>query len=100
MSEHIVSTKVYFAVFSALMVFTAITVVVAFVDLGFMNNVIALGIAATKATLVVLFFMHVRYSSKLTRLIVIAGFFWLGILLLFTSSDYWSRGWMGGKTPF
>lgn len=98
MSEHIVSKGVYFAVFAALMVFTAITVAVAFVDLGYFNNVVALGIAVTKATLVVLFFMHVRYSSKLTKLVIISGLFWLAILLIFTSSDYLTRDRFG-KNP-
>jgi len=99
-AEHKVSLGTYFAVFVALLVFTALTVFVAFFDLGYLNNVVALGIAAIKATLVVLFFMHVKYSSRLTKLIVVAGLFWLAILLILTSTDYLSRGWMYTKTPF
>ena len=92
MSEHIVSRKVYFAIFGALMVFTALTVYVAFLDLGgAVNTVVALTIAVIKATLVVLYFMHVRYSTRLIWVIVVAGFFWLGIMFVFTLSDYLTR---------
>ncbi len=91
MSEHIVSRKIYFNVFGALMVFTALTVIAANFDFGRMNDVIAMAIAVTKATLVVLFFMHVRYSSRLTWVVVVSGFFWLGIMFLFTLSDYVTR---------
>jgi cytochrome c oxidase subunit 4 len=94
MAGHISPLKVYFAVFLTLMVLTAITVAVAYVDLGEMNKVVALGIASFKATLVVLYFMHVKYSSRLTKLIVIAGFFFLAILLSLTMTDYASRGWV------
>ena len=94
MSEHIVSRNVYFAIFGALMVGTAATVGAAFVDLGGgWNTVLALTIAVIKATLVVLYFMHVRYSSRLTWVIVGSGLFWLGIMFALTLSDYWSRGW-------
>jgi cytochrome c oxidase subunit 4 len=92
MSEHIVSRKVYFAIFGALLVLTVITVLVARVDLGPLNNIVALTVAVLKATLVVLYFMHVRYSSKLTWVFVIAGLFWLGILMTLTLSDYMTRG--------
>jgi cytochrome c oxidase subunit 4 len=96
MSDHIVSRNVYFAIFGALLVGTALTVMVAFVDLderlfGGANAVAALTIAAVKATLVVLYFMHVRYSSKLTMMVAISGVFWLGIMFLFTMSDYATR---------
>jgi|SRR5688500_17340653 cytochrome c oxidase subunit 4 len=92
MSEHIVSRTVYFAIFGALMVFTALTVYVAFLDLGgTLNTVVALTIAVIKATLVVLYFMHVRYSARLIWVIVVAGFFWLGIMFVFTLSDYLTR---------
>ena len=94
-SDHVVPLKIYFAIFAALMVLTAITVWVAFIDLGPMNTVVALGIAVTKATLVVLFFMHVKYSSKLTWLVVASGFVFLAIMLAFTMSDIVSRGWLG-----
>jgi cytochrome c oxidase subunit IV len=93
MSEHIVPKSTYYAIFTALMVFTAITVGIAFVDLGPLNTVVALAIACTKATLVVLFFMHVKYSTRLTWAVVIGSVFWLGILLVLTMSDYLTRAW-------
>ena len=85
------SLRVYLAVFTALMAFTAVTVAVAFVDLGPMNNVAMLAIAVTKATLVVLYFMHVRYGSKLVWTISAGGFAWLAILIGFTLNDYLTR---------
>ena len=94
MSDHIVPTRVYYTVFAALLVLTALTVWIAFYDLGVLNDVAALGIAAIKATLVVLFFMHVRYSSRLISLIVGTGFAWLAILLMLTMADYFTRGWL------
>ncbi len=94
MSEHIVSTRVYFAIYAILMVFTATTVGVAFIDLGRLNNVVALIIAVTKAVLVILYFMHVRYGTRLTWLVVSAGFAWLAILISFTLSDVLTRGWV------
>ena len=92
-TDHIVPTRVYYLIFAALMVGTAITVGVAFVDLGPFNTVAALTIAVLKATLVVLFFMHVRYSTKLTWAVVMASVFWLAILLALTFSDYLTRSW-------
>jgi cytochrome c oxidase subunit 4 len=77
----------YLTVFGVLMVFTAITVAVAFLDLGLLNNVVALTIAFIKTILVVLFFMHVHYSSRLTKVFAVAGFFFLAILVSFTVSD-------------
>lgn len=97
MSQHIVPLRVYFAVFAALIVFTFVTVWVAFIDLGVMNNVIMLTIACTKALLVILYFMHVRYSSRLTWVFVAAGFVWLMILLVFVLSDYMTRGGLTGE---
>ena len=94
-SDHVVSLKIYFAIFGALMVLTALTVWVAFIDLGAMNTFVALAVAVTKATLVILFFMHVKYSSKLTWLVVASGFFFLVIMLALTMSDIVSRGWLG-----
>lgn len=95
MSEHIVSKKVYFVIFGALIVGTVLTVTAAFADLDHVfhgaNTVVALTIAVIKATLVVLYFMHVRYATRLTWVIVIAGFFWLLILFAFTMSDYLTR---------
>lgn len=95
MSEHIVPRKVYFGVFAALMVGTALTVLAAQVNFGRLNDVVAMSIAVTKMMLVLLFFMHVRYSSRLIWVIVAGMFFWLLILLLLTLSDYTSRTWFG-----
>ena len=94
MKEHIVSPKVYFAVFAALVVLTVATWRVAKMDLGQWNAIVALTIAVIKATLVVLYFMHVRYSSRLTWVFVGAGFFWLAIMVALTLSDYATRGWL------
>ena len=93
MSAHIGSLKVYFGVFMALMIGTAVTIYAAFQDLGMMNAPIALVIATGKAILVVLFFMHVKDSDRLTKLTVLSGIFWLGILLVLTMTDFLSRTW-------
>jgi cytochrome c oxidase subunit 4 len=93
MSEHIVPKRVYFTIFSALIVLTGFTVFVASKDFGSLNVIVAMAVAVTKATLVVLYFMHVRYSTRLIWVIVVAGFFWLAILFAFTFADYWTRGW-------
>jgi cytochrome c oxidase subunit 4 len=93
MSDHIVPKSTYYAIFVTLMVCTAITVAVAFIDLGAMNTVVALAIAAFKATLVVLFFMHVKYSPRITWLIVLGSLFWLGLLIFITMGDYLTRHW-------
>jgi cytochrome c oxidase subunit 4 len=94
MSAHVTPLKVYIGIFLTLMVMTAVTVAVAYVNLGQMNKVVALGIASFKATLVVLYFMHVKYQSRLTKLIVVTGFFFLAILLGMTMIDYGSREWV------
>ena len=91
MSEHIVSPKIYVTIFFALMLGTTITVLAAYKNFGQLNIVIALAIATIKATLVVLYFMHARYSPKRTQLVIISGVFWLGILLFMTMSDYLTR---------
>ena len=100
MSSHVVPLRVYFAVFGALMVLTAVTVAVAFLDLGALNNVVALGIAGAKATLVVLYFMHVRYGSRLIPILVGTSVLFLMILLAFTLADYLTRGWMGAGSAW
>ena len=97
MSEHIVPRTTYFSVFAALLVGTALTVIAANIDFGRMNDVIAITIAVTKMMLVLLFFMHVRYSSRLIWVIVASMFFWLLILLLLTLTDYTSRDWFGSN---
>ena len=98
MSEHIVSVRVYLVIFGALMVLTALTVFAAYFDLahiwGPLNAIVSLTIACIKATLVVLYFMHVRYSSRLTQIIVVAGIFWFIIMIAFMMTDYMTRtGW-------
>jgi len=101
--DHVVPLPVYYAVFAALMVLTFVTVQAAHVDLGHpvvlgtkipMNVIAALLIAFTKASLVVLFFMHVKYSARLIQLIVLGSLVWLALLLA-TLGDYASRGWLG-----
>lgn len=88
-----ISIRGYFAVFTALLALTALTTGVAFIDLGGIGNVaVALTIAVIKAVLVALYFMHLRYSSRLTIIFAGAGIFWLGILVALTLSDYISRG--------
>ena len=96
MSEHIVSVRVYAGIFLILMVGTALTVWAGLQDFpGPLNVVIALTIAVVKATFVVLYFMHVRYSSRLIWVVFASALFWLAILFALTFSDYWTRGWMG-----
>jgi cytochrome c oxidase subunit IV len=90
---HILPARIYYTIFAILMVCTAATVAIAFIDLGRLNVVAALTIAALKATLVVLFFMHVKYSTRLTWAVVLGSIFWLAILLALTMSDYVTRPW-------
>jgi cytochrome c oxidase subunit 4 len=92
-NHYIVPQRTYYLIFAALMVFTFITVQVSYFDLGAFNAVAALAIAAIKATLVVLFFMHVKYSTRLTWVVVAGSVLWLGILLALTFSDYLTRSW-------
>ncbi|HSY02827.1 MAG TPA: cytochrome C oxidase subunit IV family protein [Acidobacteriaceae bacterium] len=92
--EHIVSPGLYMIIGSLLLICTAITVGASYIDLpGDLNAVVALGIACFKATIVVLFFMHVKYSSRLTKLTVAAGFFTFIVLIMMTMTDYASRAW-------
>lgn len=91
MSEHSTSPRVYILTFAALMVLTAATVWVATIDLGWANDVVAMAIAVTKALLVLWFFMHLRYSTRVTVLTAVAGFFWLAILIFLTLNDYMTR---------
>jgi len=92
MSEHIISSKTYIAIWAALLILTVVTAWVATVDLGPFNTVVALCIATLKATLVALIFMHVKYTSeKLTRVVLISALFWLLILLMLSLTDYTTR---------
>lgn len=90
--SHIAPKSMYYTIFGILMVMTALTVFAAFQHLGVFNFPVAIGIAITKATLVVLFFMHAKYSSRLTKLFVGMSFFFLVIMFALTLTDYMSRG--------
>lgn len=95
MSEHIVPVKVYLMIFVILLVGTALTVFAAFIDFPYgLNAIVAMTIAVAKATFVVLYFMHVRYSSRLIWVILTAAFFWMALLFAFTLADYFTRGWI------
>lgn len=95
MSEHIVSVRIYFLILLALLVGTGITVWAGLVDFpGPLNVIIALTIACVKATLVILYFMHMRYSQRLVWIIFVSALFWMGILFALTLSDYWTRTWL------
>jgi cytochrome c oxidase subunit IV len=92
-AEHVVPVSVYVGVFLALLALTALTTGVAYIDLGAFNTVAALIIAFVKMLLVVLFFMHVRWATGLTRILVLCGFFWLAIMVTFTLADELTRSW-------
>jgi cytochrome c oxidase subunit 4 len=94
MSDHVAPTRLYYAIFAALMVLTAVTVAVAYRDLGLLNTYVAMTIAVAKATLVVLYFMHVRWSGRLVPILLAVALLWLVILVVLTMSDYASRGWL------
>jgi cytochrome c oxidase subunit 4 len=94
MSEHIMSSKFYYTIWITLLCLTGITAAVSFVDLGPFNAVVALVIATVKALLVVLFFMHVKYTSeKLTKIVIASAIFWLFLLLALSMADYATRHW-------
>ena len=93
MSQQIVPLKTYVLVFVSLIGLTLLTTGVAFIDLGPFNTVVALVIAFCKMLLVILFFMHLRHSSGLTRIVLLAGFFWLALLVALTMTDYRTRTW-------
>lgn len=91
--HHIVQPLTYIYVFGTLLVGTLLTVIAADFDMGVMNPVIALGIASFKAVVVILFFMHVKFQSRLIKMTVAAGFFTFLVLITMTLSDYISRAW-------
>ena len=93
--HHIVPRRVYYLVFITLIVMTWVTAYVSTIDLGRLNVFVALSIAIFKASLVILFFMHVKYGARLTKFIVLAGLYWLILLLFIAMVDLWTRGWMG-----
>jgi cytochrome c oxidase subunit 4 len=90
---HVVPVSTYLLVFIALMIGTAVTTWVAYIDLGRWNTVVALTIAVIKMILVVLFFMHVKYATGLTRVVILAGFFWLAIMITLSCADELTRTW-------
>jgi cytochrome c oxidase subunit 4 len=94
-TTHVVPVRIYLMVFVSLLVLTGTTVGVAFLDLGSLNNVVALGVAVLKASLVVLYFMGVRYATRLTALVIASGLFFLSIMVGLTLVDYATRGWLG-----
>ena len=91
----ITPVRTYASVFIALLVLTAATYVVATFDFGWLNTPIALAVAVLKASLVIIYFMGVRYNTPLTKVVVVAGFFWLFILFGLTLNDYLTRSWIG-----
>jgi cytochrome c oxidase subunit 4 len=93
MYAHVVPKKTYFMIFAALLALTALTTSVAYVDLGVWNTVVALLIAACKATLVALFFMHLRWSPRLMRAVLLSALLWLAILIGLTTADFFTRNW-------
>jgi cytochrome c oxidase subunit IV len=95
-AHHRASLLTYFAVFATLMILTIITVWVSRIDLGALNTVVAMAIAIVKATVVILWFMHVIHSPRLTWIVVIASFLWLGVMFVLFFSDYLTRGWPMG----
>lgn len=94
--RHLVPAKVYITVWIALLIFTGLTTGVAYIDLGVFNTVVALLIAGIKMMLVVLFFMHVKWTTGMSRIVMVAAVFWLGIMMAFTVADEITRGW----TPY
>jgi cytochrome c oxidase subunit 4 len=93
MSGHIIPKKLYFVIFASLLILTGITTGVAFIDLGPWNTVVALVIACCKATLVLLFFMHLRWSTQLNRVVWLSAILWLGLMIGIMSIDFLSRSW-------
>ncbi len=95
MAGHIESVRNYVLVLIALLILTVLTVYAAFIDMGVMNEVVGLGIATTKAILVMMFFMHLRHSVRLVKIVAASGVFWLAVLILLAMSDYATRGFLG-----
>src|SRR5579872_4733150 len=93
MQGHVVDKKIYFVIFGSLLALTGLTTGVAYVDLGEWNTIVALIIACCKATLVVLFFMHLRWSTHLMRVVLLSALLWLAILISLTTTDFFSRDW-------
>jgi cytochrome c oxidase subunit 4 len=98
MSSRIIPRKVFIRVWAALLLLLLLTWGLAQINLGRFNSVAALTIAVVKMLLVILYFMHVRYSPRLTWIFVMAGFIWLAIMIDLTLSDYLTRGWIPGDS--
>jgi cytochrome c oxidase subunit 4 len=98
MAEHVVTTKTYYIIWALLMFFTALTFGLSFIDFGPWSAVIAVLIAATKATIIALFFMHMKYAEKVTQVVGIASLFWLGIMFVLTATDFFTR-YLGTFAP-
>ncbi len=98
--HHISPIRTYILVFMALMVFTGITVWVAFQDLGYLNTFVAVTIAVIKATIVAWYFMHLKSSAKITRVVALAGVIWLIVMFALTMSDYAARSWIPFPDPW
>ena len=96
--HHIASPAMYISIFLALMVLTGATVWVATFDLGFYNFAVAIAIAIVKATLVILYFMHLKFSPAQIKLAMVIGIFWLMVMLVITTFDYISRPWQSSPT--
>jgi cytochrome c oxidase subunit 4 len=94
MAEHVVPPRTYYTVFAALMVLTVLTVGASFVPMGPWHTLVGLGFGAAKAGLVILIFMHLWYSPRLLWLVLAAGLFWLGIMIVLTLTDYLTRHWL------
>jgi cytochrome c oxidase subunit 4 len=99
-SNHVVSSKTYLFTVLALLGLAALTTGIAFIDLGPLNTVIAMTIAFTKMMLVLLIFMHQLYGTKLVRIVCVAGFFWLALLISLTLTDYRTRSWIPDPAPW
>lgn len=94
MAGHVVAKKLYFAIFGTLLLLTGLTTGVAFIDMGKWNTVVALLIAVCKATLVALFFMHLRWSTNAMRMVLLAAALWLAIMISLTTMDFFTRSWI------
>jgi cytochrome c oxidase subunit 4 len=94
MTETIIPKKTYVLVWVSLLILLAMTVGVSYIHLGWFNAAAAVGIAVVKAVIIILFFMHVRYSSRVVWIFVGAGFFWLGIMMVLTLGDYFTRAYL------
>jgi cytochrome c oxidase subunit 4 len=98
MSEHIVTRTTYFVIWALLMVFTALTFGLSYLDLGVWSAAIAVLIACAKATIIALFFMHMKYADRVTQVVGVAALFWLAIMFVLTASDFFTR-YMGTYAP-